>query len=105
MPKAALLCERIDKVAFTGDVVSMLRRRIDGALLVVADVTGGNANVYLEIGYAWGASKPTVLVCAEGAELKFDVRGQRCLMYGSIRDLESKLSDELSTIYPEGTPL
>jgi hypothetical protein len=98
---AGLLCERIDQVSFTGDVVGRLRERIRTAKFVVADVTGANPNVYLEIGFAWGCEIPVVLVCNETSDLKFDIRGQRCLVYGSIRDLEIKLTQEIAAMFPE----
>ena len=93
-----LLCERADLIAFTGDILEKVKRRISAADLVVADLTGANANVYLEVGYAWGRGIPTVLVVDSGDELKFDVRGQRCLRYENIRDLEATLSNELALL-------
>jgi hypothetical protein len=95
---ARLLCERADLSAFTGDVMEWVRTRIRTSQLVVADLTGANANVYLEVGYAWGCGVPTVLLVQYGDDLKFDVRGQRCLIYTSIRNLEEQLSAELSTL-------
>lgn len=95
---ARLLCERADLSSFTGDVMEWVRTRIRTSQLVVADLTGANANVYLEVGYAWGCGVPTVLLAQKGDDLKFDVRGQRCLIYSSIRNLEDQLSAELSTL-------
>ena len=96
---AGYLCVRIDQVAFTGDIVDTLRRRISSAKFLVADVTGANPNVYLEIGFAWGCDVPTVLVCRDTADLMFDIRGQRCVSYSSIRDLEAKLGREISALF------
>jgi hypothetical protein len=92
---AGYLCERADLAAFTGDVLAWVKDRIDRAHLVVADLTGANANVYLEVGYAWGRGIPTVLLAQGAGELRFDVRGQRCLVYQSIRQLEELLRNEL----------
>jgi hypothetical protein len=93
---AGYLCERADMSSFTGDVLAWVKERIDSAALVVADLSGGNANVYLEVGYAWGKGLPTVLVASEQKDLLFDVRGQRCLIYdNSIRALEEHLTREL----------
>lgn len=95
---AGLLCERIDQEAFTGDILTRLKDQIRRARIVIADLTGANANVVLEVGFAWGSGVPTVLVCREGSPLKFDVRGQRCLYYTSIHDLETKLKAELDAL-------
>jgi len=92
---AGFLCERADQTHFTGDVIDQIKSRINHADLVIADLTQANPNVYLEVGYAWGCGKPTLLIVQEASELKFDVRGQRCLIYNSIRELEELLHKEL----------
>lgn len=96
--ECGLLCERIDQVVFTGDILNRMKERIRTASLVVADLTGANANVYLEVGFAWASGVPTVLVHHKDSELTFDVRGEKCLRYGSIKELESSLSHELSQL-------
>ncbi len=95
---AGLLCERIDQVTFTGDVVNLMRERIASSAVVVADLSEANPNVYLEVGYAWGVQVPCVLICSKKSDLKFDLRGQRCLFYGSIRELGKALSAELTAL-------
>ena len=95
------LCERADVATFVGDVVGWVRERIERSEIVVADLTGANANVYLEVGYAWGKQIPTVLLARDVSDLKFDVRGQRCLIYKSIRHLEETLRGELTRLRDE----
>jgi hypothetical protein len=95
---AGYLCERVDMSVFTGDILSRIKSRIETADLVVADVTGGNANVYLEVGYAWGKDRPTLLLAKKGDELKFDVTGQRCIVYKSINDLAKSLRADLVSL-------
>ncbi len=95
---AGLLCERADLSSFTGDVLEWVRSRIRSASLVVADLTDANPNVYLEVGYAWGVGVPTVLIVKSADHLKFDVRGQRCLVYKKIKELEDSLSEELRAL-------
>jgi hypothetical protein len=93
-----LLAERMDQVSFAGDIVVHMRGRIAGARIVVADVTGANPNVYLEVGFAWGSGIPTILVCRDVSDLAFDVRGHRCLPYANIVDLQRKLSAEIAVL-------
>ena len=95
---SGFLCERIDAVSFTGDILSQIKARIDSARFVVADLSAANPNVYLEVGYAWGRNIKTVLLAREPAQLRFDVQGQRCVLYSSIRDLEQKLTKELQLL-------
>ncbi len=96
--QAGYLCERADEEHFTGDVMERVKMRIKQADLVLADLTQANANVYLEVGYAWGCEKQTVLLVQDANELKFDVKGQRCLVYGGIRELEEMLHKELEKL-------
>lgn len=96
---AGYLCERADMASFTGDILHWVKDRIDTAELLVADLSGANPNVYLEVGYAWGKGLPTVLLASDEKDLLFDVRGQRCLVYeNSIRVLEQLLTDELGRL-------
>jgi hypothetical protein len=95
---AGLLSERADISSFTGDILEWVKSRICTAKLVVADLTDANPNVYLEVGYAWGVGVPTVLIVRGADHLKFDVRGQRCLTYKKIKDLEASLTSELKSL-------
>jgi hypothetical protein len=95
---AGYLCERVDEAHFTGDVMERVKLRIRQADLVLADLTQANANVYLEVGYAWGCEKQTVLLVQDANELKFDVKAQRCLIYSGIKELEEMLHKELEKL-------
>ena len=46
-------CERIDQTTFIGDVLGKIKERILASSVVVADLSGANPNVYLELGLAW----------------------------------------------------
>lgn len=97
---AGYLCERADQSSFTGEVLEWIKKRIASATLVVADLSTANPNVYLEVGYAWGCGKPTILTIHQTEDLKFDVKGQRCLVYKSIKVLEDLLRKELANLSP-----
>lgn len=99
---AGLLCERADLSAFTGDVVDWVKRRIASATLVVADLSSANPNVYLEVGYAWGCRIPTILLSRDPNDLRFDVKGQKCIVYKSIKSLEEALRRELIGLSKSG---
>jgi hypothetical protein len=95
---AGLLCERVDNEAFMGDVLEQVKKRIETAAVVIAVLTGANPNVYLEIGYAWGRGRQTILLVKEEEPVKFDVRGQRHLKYTSIKALSEALREELKQL-------
>jgi hypothetical protein len=98
------LCHRMDEEVFLGDVVQAIKEHICQADLVVAEMTGYNPNVLLEVGYAWGRGIPTLLL--ERVNLKparkkqeenrpFDIRGQRRIDYKQIVDLSERLESDL----------
>jgi len=95
---AGLLCERVDAAVFEGLIIERILSRIASARVVVAELTGANPNVYLEVGYAWASKVPTVLLARDVNELRFDVKGHRCLIYKNIRELETLLAAELRAI-------
>ena len=92
------LCERVDQETFTGDILDRVKKRIETAAVVIAELSSANPNVYLEVGYAWGKGRPVILLVRSVKELCFDVRGQRCLTYELIKDLEKSLTKELNEL-------
>jgi hypothetical protein len=102
---AGFICERADLSPFAGDVIEWVRTRIRTSSYLVAVLTDANPNVYLEVGYAWGIGVPTVLLVSESSDLKFDVRGQRCLVYGKkITELKRVLTKELKQLRQTSNP-
>jgi hypothetical protein len=90
-----LLLERLDYEHFTGDIVDEIKVRIERASAVVAVLDENNPNVFLEVGYAWGVRKPTVLILHEDCDPPFDVKGQKILRYNRLKQLEERLTHEL----------
>lgn len=100
--QTGLLCERVDQTVYTGDVLVHIKTRIEQAKVVIAELTDASANVYLEVGYAWGRRIPTILLTQDSQALRFDIRNQRCLVYRRIKDLEEILLRELSELRKSG---
>lgn len=96
-----ILCVRLDQAesAFTGDIMEQVKERIRTAQLVIALLDGGNPNVYLEVGYAWGVGTPTLLILHEDETAPFDVQGARLLKYKRIHKLKEQLTQELSVLF------
>jgi len=95
-------CIRVDMKSFTGDILQQIKNSIELAVAVIAELSGENPNVHLELGYAWGKKIPTILLLPESQQLCFDVRGQKCLMYNSIISLETELTTELYRLKMNG---
>lgn len=102
--EAGCLCERCDHDIFTGDILDRIKTRIANATVVIADMTGSNPNVYLEVGYAWGKGVPTLLIAREGEKLKFDVQTQKCIYYKNITHLRKLLLEYMQKLLQEGGP-
>lgn len=92
---SGLLCERMDHISFTGEIMDWMKRKIETAALIIAEMSGANPNVYLEVGFAWGKGRPTLLLARNGVSLEFDAKGHRCIFYTGIKDLEDKIKREM----------
>jgi hypothetical protein len=97
-----MICERVDETHFTGDILARIRDGIEAAAFVVADLTEGRPNVYLEVGYAWGRGVPVIFVAKRGEKLHFDVATHRCIFYGKFTQFARELEELIRGI--EATP-
>ncbi len=95
---AGFIAVRIDEEVFTGDIMVKVKDQIAQSALVIADLSTSNPNVYLEVGYAWGIGKQTVLIVNDQSDVKFDLGGQRYLKYTTIQSLEETLTKELKAL-------
>lgn len=96
--EAGFLCERMDLDTFTGDIMQRMFDRIRSAQIMIALLDGANPNVYLEVGYAWCAGTPVILVAHRDERLPFDVQSHRVLFYDKIYLLKQMLESELARL-------
>jgi len=93
---AGLTCARADDIwenhHVMDDVLSLLWR----ARIVIADLTGKNANVFYETGLAHVLPRPTVLLTQHPDDVPFDLRSIRYLRYGLGTGERAKLRKELT---------
>lgn len=73
----------------TSEVISQLLQ----ARVVVADLTGPNANVFYELGIRHSAQLPVILLVEAGAPIPFNVHGLRVIPY-SISGAETRKARE-----------
>ena len=97
--RCGYICERVDEPLFTGDILQRIINRISTAEFVIAELTGAKANVYLEVGYAWGKDKPVITLAREGEKLHFDVSTHRCIFYRTIGQLARELEKLIRGVY------
>lgn len=98
-----IVCERLLEHAYLGDIVQEIKSRIADSHGLIGVLDGLNPNVFLEVGFAWGLGKPTLLIVKEGQALPFNVQGQKCLTYKNIGNLRSQLIGYLEQLKMTGT--
>ena len=72
---------RGDEMFSSGSVVEQIWEQIDKAKVLVADLTGKNPNVFYELGLAHAAIKSVVFTSAILADVPFDLRHLRVIVY------------------------
>jgi len=78
---------RADELFSTGSVVEQIWEQIVKAKLLLADLTGKNANVFYELGLAHAARKPVIFTSAVVDDVPFDLRHLRVIIY-DVREPE-----------------
>jgi hypothetical protein len=76
---------RADELFSTGTVIEQIWEQIQKSKILLADLTGKNANVFYELGLAHAAQKPVVFTSGNLEDVPFDLRHLRVIIY-DIRD-------------------
>jgi hypothetical protein len=76
-----LIPRRGDSNQTAHSIVADVLEELESAEIVVADLTGLNANVLYELGIAHVRCDSVVLLCQRGQALPFDLASIRCLFY------------------------
>jgi hypothetical protein len=72
---------RADELFTTGSVVEQIWEQIQKAKVLLADLSGKNANVFYELGLAHAAKKPVVFTSGVVEDVPFDLRHLRVIIY------------------------
>jgi hypothetical protein len=83
---------RADELFDTRDVLNGIWKSLCSSEIVVADLTGRNANVLYEIGLAHCLGKPVVFTCQQIADVPFDLSTRRVVLYDSREVAQSSHS-------------
>lgn len=90
------LAERLDEQMFAEGMLERIYRQIESADVIIADMTGQNANVFYEIGYAHAREKLCILMTADASDIPFDLKHRRHIVYGkSVAYLRTELAKHL----------
>jgi len=81
-----------DEHAGVGSLFEKVKEGIDQARACIFDISDtSRPNVFLELGYANGRSKPCILICRRGTKIPTDLKGFEFLEYKSYEDLSKQL--------------
>jgi hypothetical protein len=72
---------RADELFSTGTVIEQIWEQIQKSTILLADLTGKNANVFYELGLAHAARKPVVFTSGNLDDVPFDLRHLRVIIY------------------------
>lgn len=90
--KAGSYAERVDEQTYDGTITQRIYNQIAKADFIVADMTGRNANVFYETGYAHALNKRVILLTQNAEHIPFDLRDRPHIVYNnSIRTLQDEL--------------
>jgi nucleoside 2-deoxyribosyltransferase len=70
-----------DEIFATGKVMDQVWRGIQGASVLLAELSMRNPNVYYELGLAHALGKPVVLISSNEGDVPFDVGHIRVIYY------------------------
>lgn len=89
-----------------GDIMEDVLREMERAEIIIADLTGRNANVFYELGIAHTVKdqKSVLLISQATQKLPFDVHNYRCIKYKPGDDGLKVLTKELTETVKEMTP-
>jgi hypothetical protein len=72
---------RADELFSTGSVVEQIWEQIEKSVVLLADLTDKNPNVFYELGLAHAATKPVVFTSGKLEDVPFDLRHLRVIVY------------------------
>jgi hypothetical protein len=84
-------CERVDEQVYSGNILDRVYNQIAKADFIIADMTGKNANVFYEVGYAHAIGKSTILLTQNNDDIPFDLKHYPHVIYNNITALKTEL--------------
>ena len=72
---------RADEIFVTGSVMEQIWEQITRSKVLLAELSGKNANVFYELGLAHAASKPVICISSAIEDVPFDLRHLRVIIY------------------------
>jgi nucleoside 2-deoxyribosyltransferase len=93
-------CTRADDASAPGYIIAEMLDAIRSADYLIADLTGRNANVFYELGYAHALGKPVILLTQKVEDVPFDLRHERVIEYDDTVAGAFRLKTSLQRFLP-----
>ena len=99
----AVQAVRGDDLFTPTDILVDIWHSLNGADIVIADITGRNPNVLYELGIAHTLAKPVLIISRNAADIPIDLSTRRVILYGQSEgdwrgDLGIKVSKAIKEI-------
>lgn len=95
--KAGAYCERVDEQLFQGNINDRIYNQIAKADIIISEMTGRNANVFYETGYAHALGKNVILLTQTTEDIPFDLVHYPHIVYNAqITKLRNELAKRIS---------
>jgi len=93
-------CGRADEKFDTPEIICTICKNIQEASLIIADLTGKNENVFLEVGLAFGLGKHVAFLSQNTDDIPFDAKTFRTILYDAkdINKLRKNLQSLIKTV-------
>jgi hypothetical protein len=103
--ESCIACHRADKELRPEEIVNHIMENLISSDLVIADLSGRNANVFYELGVRHAVNNNTILIADNLADVPFDLRGLRTIIYTyepeQMNRLKRSLEQAISEILRE----
>ncbi|KAB2881550.1 hypothetical protein F9K33_00390 [bacterium] len=95
MKQHGYYCVRADEIFETRSVINIIYQMIERSTIIIADLTGRNANVFFELGYAHAIGKNTILMAQKQSDIPFDLQHRQFFKYKNGPELKKILSEKI----------
>lgn len=93
-----LACRRADEDVKPGKITSKIYDAVAEAGIVIADMSGRNANVFYEMGLAHAVCDNVILLTQSSEDVPFDLRDFMHIQYANTFEGAEKLASDLSKV-------
>lgn len=91
----SLRCKRGDEIYSENSILGDIWKEIQASEIIIADLTGKNPNVMYELGLCHALWKKVILLSQNSADIPFDLKVWRVILYDYSFEGSARLKDEL----------